>query len=441
MQMVFQAPYQSTDESDTSDIVDPGTDVDSSDEVPVSARTKPWLSCPPMYRNHKVENVDFSFRLNSSSPIIYSCEGYSHLWEWAPPTDSVICLHVFIDEACQPKSDVQTPSEFLGGIGSGPLNLGDKVYIKDFPSYKKDKIIEKEVKNSFGQNIEACVENNFVSESLDAEAGSGQKLGAERVTITAPYMTTIPDYSHQNPIAAQSHHLGRGGGVPEISEKKVMQWVSDVDELAMAVHAKQKKLHRNKTSGHPRKRGEWKEKGLPSLQAHRLKIPLAAALPAWLEDHPEFDAPSYIRREDDARPRWRRMISLGHRCATNYSTILGMSSVNISWTIEDDTPAGTCGGGFNTGSGAGAGAALGRTGGNFGTSGMDRNSGPGNSGGGFDTGSGVAGVGAGTGGYGAGNTTSSSNEYGSGNQYSTGSSSNEYGDTSNNSGGKTKRGR
>ncbi|KAJ7697884.1 hypothetical protein B0H17DRAFT_1197215 [Mycena rosella] len=38
--------------------------------------------------------------------------------------------------------------------------------------------------------------------------------------------------------------------------------------------------------------------------------------------------------------------------------------------------------------------------------------------------------------HGAGNTTSSSNEYGSGNHYSTGSSSNEYGDTSNNSGGK-----
>ncbi|KAJ7119719.1 hypothetical protein C8R44DRAFT_737492 [Mycena epipterygia] len=88
----------------------------------------------------------------------------------------------------------KTPSEFLGGIGSGPLNLGDKVYIKDFPSYKKVKIIEKELKNSFGQNIEACVENNFVSESPDAEAGSGQKLGAERVTITAPYMTTIPDF-------------------------------------------------------------------------------------------------------------------------------------------------------------------------------------------------------------------------------------------------------
>ncbi|KAJ6507571.1 hypothetical protein DFH09DRAFT_1334565 [Mycena vulgaris] len=104
--------------------------------------------------------------------------------------------------------------------------------------------------------------------------------------------------------------------------------------------------------------------------------------------------------------------------------------------MDQNSGAGNTGGGFDTGSGAGAGAALGRTGGNFGTSGMVQNSGPGNSGGGFDTGSGAAGVGAGTDGYGAGNTTSSSNEYGSGNQYSTGSSSNEYGDTSNNSGGK-----
>ncbi|KAJ7694968.1 hypothetical protein B0H14DRAFT_3905564 [Mycena olivaceomarginata] len=128
----FQAPYQSSDESDDSDVVDPGTDLESGDEVPVSATRKPWLSRPPMYRDHEVT-----------------------------------------------------------------------------------------------------------------------------------------------------------------------EWVSDLDNLVMAARGKQKKLHRNKMSAHPRKRGEWKDKGLPSLQANQLKIPLAAVLPAWLEDHPEFDAPSCIHREDD----------------------------------------------------------------------------------------------------------------------------------------------
>jgi hypothetical protein len=67
----------------------------------------------------------------------------------------------------------------------------------------------------------------------------------------------------------------------------------------MAAPRKQKKLHRNKTSAHPHKRSEWKDRGLPSLQANQLKIPLAAVLPAWLEDYPEFDVPSCIHREDD----------------------------------------------------------------------------------------------------------------------------------------------
>ncbi|KAJ7699086.1 hypothetical protein B0H14DRAFT_3528697 [Mycena olivaceomarginata] len=79
----------------------------------------------------------------------------------------------------------------------------------------------------------------------------------------------------------------------------VTDWVSDLDNLVMAARGKQKKLHRNKTSAHPRKRGQWKDRGLPSLQANQLKIPLAAVLPGWLEDHPEFDAPSCIHREDD----------------------------------------------------------------------------------------------------------------------------------------------
>ncbi|KAF8179740.1 hypothetical protein K438DRAFT_1977105 [Mycena galopus ATCC 62051] len=127
----FQAPYQSSDESDDAEVIDPATDVDSDDEIPVSATTKPWISRPPMYR-----------------------------------------------------------------------------------------------------------------------------------------------------------------------DGKVTEWVSELDDLVMAGRAKQKKLHRSKTSGHPRKRGEWKDKGLPSLQAHQLKIPLDAVLPQWLEEHMEFDAPSCIQRED-----------------------------------------------------------------------------------------------------------------------------------------------
>ncbi|KAJ7857805.1 hypothetical protein B0H14DRAFT_3637982 [Mycena olivaceomarginata] len=87
---------------------------------------------------------------------------------------------------------------------------------------------------------------------------------------------------------------------PWISRPPMYPRSRDLDNLAMAAREKQKKLRRNKTSGHPRKRGEWKDKGLPSLQAHQLKIPLVAVLPEWLEDHPEFDAPSCIQREDDA---------------------------------------------------------------------------------------------------------------------------------------------
>jgi hypothetical protein len=46
----FQWQYQSTDESDVSDVLDPDTDVEESAEVPVKSTRKPWKSRAPMYR-------------------------------------------------------------------------------------------------------------------------------------------------------------------------------------------------------------------------------------------------------------------------------------------------------------------------------------------------------------------------------------------------------
>jgi hypothetical protein len=118
--------------------------------------------------------------------------------------------------------------------------------------------------------------------------------------------------------------------------------------------------------------------------------------------------------------------------------------------MDHNSGPGNTGGGFDAGSGASARMGTGgykesgNTGGHFGSSAMDQNSGPG-TGGAFDVGSG-AGTG---GGYGSSNTTSSANEYGSSNtassanEYGTGnttSSSNEYGATSDNHGGKPSMG-
>ncbi|KAJ6585445.1 hypothetical protein B0H19DRAFT_1109697 [Mycena capillaripes] len=96
--------------------------------------------------------------------------------------------------------------------------------------------------------------------------------------------------------------------------------------------------------------------------------------------------------------------------------------------MDYNSGAGNTGGGFDTGSAGGYGTS-GNTASNFGTSAMDDNSGPGNTGGRFDVGSG-----ADTTGYGSGNTTST-NEYGAGTTGTT-TSSNEYGATSANSSGK-----
>ncbi|KAJ7819704.1 hypothetical protein B0H14DRAFT_3472878 [Mycena olivaceomarginata] len=46
----FQPLYQSTDESNDSAVLDPDTEVESDDEIHVSATSKPWLSWAPMYR-------------------------------------------------------------------------------------------------------------------------------------------------------------------------------------------------------------------------------------------------------------------------------------------------------------------------------------------------------------------------------------------------------
>ncbi|KAJ7027456.1 hypothetical protein C8F04DRAFT_1267025 [Mycena alexandri] len=43
--------YQSTDESDDSDVLDPDTDTEKADEIPVKSTRKPWLSRTPMYRS------------------------------------------------------------------------------------------------------------------------------------------------------------------------------------------------------------------------------------------------------------------------------------------------------------------------------------------------------------------------------------------------------
>ncbi|KAJ7318345.1 hypothetical protein DFH08DRAFT_971410 [Mycena albidolilacea] len=118
------------------------------------------------------------------------------------------------------------------------------------------------------------------------------KLRTRAVTSPMTLTSLILELT-SSPVMKSQFQLGGSLGSPA-HRCTVTDWVSDLDNLVMAARGKQKKLHRNKTSAHPRKRGEWKDRGLPSLQANQLKIPLAAVLPAWLEDHPEFDAPSCI---------------------------------------------------------------------------------------------------------------------------------------------------
>jgi hypothetical protein len=44
---LFAVAYQSTDETDRSDGIDPETD---SDELAINVPSRPWVTCPPTYR-------------------------------------------------------------------------------------------------------------------------------------------------------------------------------------------------------------------------------------------------------------------------------------------------------------------------------------------------------------------------------------------------------
>lgn len=48
----FQPCYQSTDESDIDDGIDPDTETE--EQLDVSSTRKPWISRPPMYRTKEV---------------------------------------------------------------------------------------------------------------------------------------------------------------------------------------------------------------------------------------------------------------------------------------------------------------------------------------------------------------------------------------------------
>ncbi|KAJ7463679.1 hypothetical protein FB451DRAFT_1493222 [Mycena latifolia] len=53
----LQPQYQSTDESDVSDVLDPDTDTEDSKEVPAPSTRKPWISRTPYYRHDKFQNI------------------------------------------------------------------------------------------------------------------------------------------------------------------------------------------------------------------------------------------------------------------------------------------------------------------------------------------------------------------------------------------------
>ncbi|KAJ7495143.1 hypothetical protein FB451DRAFT_1477687 [Mycena latifolia] len=53
----LQPQYQSTDESDLSDVLDPDTDTEDSKEVPAPSTRKPWISRTPYYRHDKFQNI------------------------------------------------------------------------------------------------------------------------------------------------------------------------------------------------------------------------------------------------------------------------------------------------------------------------------------------------------------------------------------------------
>ncbi|KAK7039963.1 hypothetical protein R3P38DRAFT_3469348 [Favolaschia claudopus] len=55
-QFITIPAYQSTDESDQSDVLDPETDTESTREVPVASTRKPWKTRTPKYRSNEVQD-------------------------------------------------------------------------------------------------------------------------------------------------------------------------------------------------------------------------------------------------------------------------------------------------------------------------------------------------------------------------------------------------
>ncbi|KAJ7222661.1 hypothetical protein C8J57DRAFT_1731654 [Mycena rebaudengoi] len=53
---ILTPQYQSTDESDDTDVLDPETDTEDKQEIPASSTRKPWISRPPTYRSETLVN-------------------------------------------------------------------------------------------------------------------------------------------------------------------------------------------------------------------------------------------------------------------------------------------------------------------------------------------------------------------------------------------------
>jgi hypothetical protein len=54
---LLMVPYQSTDESDQSDVLDPETETEQADEIPVPSTRKPWKSQAPTYRTDEASSA------------------------------------------------------------------------------------------------------------------------------------------------------------------------------------------------------------------------------------------------------------------------------------------------------------------------------------------------------------------------------------------------
>lgn len=65
-QWFFKGAYQSTDESDSTPVLDPSTDVEDGCELNVPATRKPWITRPPLYRDPDVSDPS-SEKINKST--------------------------------------------------------------------------------------------------------------------------------------------------------------------------------------------------------------------------------------------------------------------------------------------------------------------------------------------------------------------------------------